>query len=316
MYFDPSYFKEEERDGFVIKPMIKRAWAAQLEVLAEIDKICKRHNIQYYAEYGTLLGAVRHGGFIPWDDDMDIGMLRKDFVRFQSFAQTELPEPFKFLSIHNHNHKHFIARVINGYEIKTTPEHMEQFHSCPFVVGIDIFITDNIPLDKEEEKLQLELLGITNTLGNEWHKHEMSDEEKEDCLQQIEELCKVSFDREKPIPPQLFELADKISAMYWDIDAKEVTLYPKLFHNENYRLPSSCFEMTIEVPFDVISIPIPIGYHDILCRRYGKKYMTPIQYSDHGYPFFKDQQQILINEFKERGMLAPDWLIDEFEEVK
>ena len=312
MYFDPSYFKEEEREGFIIKPMIKKAWAAQLEVLQVIDEICKKHNIKYYAEYGTLLGAIRHQGFVPWDDDVDIGMLRKDFVRFKHFANLELQEPFKLLTIGNHNHKYFISRVINGYNIKTTPEHMQQFHGCPYVIGVDIFITDNIPPSKAEEKLQLELLSIAETLGNEWNNQDITDTEREDCLQQIEELCKVNFNRTKPIPQQLIDLADKISAMYWDIDCEEVTLYPKLFHNENYRLPASCFEMTVEVPFDVTTVPIPIGYHDVLTRRYGPNYMTPRNYSIHGYPFFKDQHKILINEFTQRGVPLPDWLQEEY----
>lgn len=316
MHFDPSYFKEEEREGFVIKPMIKKAWAAQLEVLAEIDKICKRHNIQYYAEYGTLLGAVRHQGFIPWDDDMDIGMLRKDFARFQHYAREELPEPFKLLSIHNRNHKKSISRVINGYNIDTGAERMERFHGCPFVIGVDIFISDNIPLNKEEEELQLELFAIASTLANEWEKQDMTDADREDCLRQIEELCHVELSREDSMVPQLFELSDKISAMYWDIDAREVTFMNKLYQYSEYRLPASCFEMTVEVPFDVTTIPIPIGYHNVLSRRYGPNYMTPRYYSDHGYPFFKDQQEILIEEFKERGLDIPDWLKDEFEEVK
>ncbi len=308
MYFDPSYFREEEREGFVIKPMIKRAWAAQLEVLQQIDIICKRHNIQYYAEYGTLLGAVRHQGFVPWDDDMDIGMLRKDFARFRHYAAKELPEPYKLLSIGNYNHKEFIARVINGYNIKTTPEHMEQFHGCPYVVGVDIFISDNLPLDPKEEELQLELMAIVNTLGREWEKQEMSEEEKEDCLAQVEEVCKVKIDREQPIMRQLIDLSDKIAAMYWDIDAKEVTFMAQLFYNRKYRLPISCFETTVEVPFDQVMLPIPIGYHDILTKRYGVNYMIPRNYSMHGYPFYMEQKELLINHFHEKGVPLPDWL--------
>ncbi len=310
LQFDPSYFLEEEREGFVIKPMIKRAWAAQLEVLQQIDIICKRHNIQYYAEYGTLLGAVRHQGFVPWDDDMDIGMLRKDYTRFQYYAARELPEPFKLLSMGNHNHKEFIARVINGYNIKTTPGHMEQFHGCPYVVGVDIFISDNIPLDPKEEAIQIELLGLVHSLGRQWEKTEMSEEEKEDCLTQIEEVCRVRFDREQNIMRQLIDLSDKIAAMYWDVEAKEVTFMAKLFFNRDYRLPISCFETTVEVPFDQISIPIPIGYHDILTRRYGTSYMTPVNYSIHGYPFYKDQEEMLIAHFQEKGIPLPDWLME------
>lgn len=64
----------------------------QLAILEEIDKICKRHKIEYWLDGGTLLGAVRHGGFIPWDDDIDIGMSLKDEKRFEEIAPKELPD--------------------------------------------------------------------------------------------------------------------------------------------------------------------------------------------------------------------------------
>lgn len=92
MEFIDSFFEDEVRDGFFVPSEIKRAWAAELEVLSEIDKICKKHNIQYFADWGTLLATVRHEGFIPWDDDLDIVMKRDDYRRFMEIAQTELPE--------------------------------------------------------------------------------------------------------------------------------------------------------------------------------------------------------------------------------
>ena len=79
---------------------MKRAWAAQLEVLEEIDKVCKKHNIRWFADCGTLLGAVRHRGYIPWDDDMDICMLRPDYIKFNQVAEQELPKSFVVLNMH------------------------------------------------------------------------------------------------------------------------------------------------------------------------------------------------------------------------
>ena len=64
----------------------------QLSILEEIARICAKHHIDYWVDSGTLLGAVRHGGFIPWDDDIDIGMLEEDLERFKQVAPSELPQ--------------------------------------------------------------------------------------------------------------------------------------------------------------------------------------------------------------------------------
>ena len=86
MEFPESYFEDEVREGFFIPSMMKRCWAAQLQVLEDVDKLCEKYNIKYYGDCGTLIGAVRHGGYIPWDDDMDIAMLREDYECFLEHA--------------------------------------------------------------------------------------------------------------------------------------------------------------------------------------------------------------------------------------
>lgn len=65
MKFPESFFQDEYRSGFLVPEMMKRAWAAKLELLQIIIDICHKHNLIYYADYGTLLGAIRHQGFIP-----------------------------------------------------------------------------------------------------------------------------------------------------------------------------------------------------------------------------------------------------------
>ena len=75
-----------------------------LSILKEIDQICKRNNIKYFAVGGTLLGAVRHHGFIPWDDDIDIGMLRSDYNKFILIAKKELPNNYFVLNFDENNH--------------------------------------------------------------------------------------------------------------------------------------------------------------------------------------------------------------------
>ena len=69
---------------------LRKLQLVELDILKEFLRICKKHHLRYYALGGTLLGAVRHEGFIPWDDDIDVGMPRPDFRRFEKIVEKEL----------------------------------------------------------------------------------------------------------------------------------------------------------------------------------------------------------------------------------
>ena len=97
LQFDKDFFLGETYQGFYVEPMMKCVWAAQLEVLEVIRGICEKHKIKYFAAYGTLLGAVRHKGFIPWDDDIDVIMLRPEYEKFRSACERELDQTRFFL---------------------------------------------------------------------------------------------------------------------------------------------------------------------------------------------------------------------------
>ena len=81
-------FSKYNGDGSTLRQMQLRL----LDIMVEIDKVCRKHDIKYWIDFGSLLGAVRHGGFIPWDDDLDIAMPKEDFERFKKNAPKELPD--------------------------------------------------------------------------------------------------------------------------------------------------------------------------------------------------------------------------------
>ena len=115
MRFDESYLQGEYRDGFYVSSMVKRSFASQMEVLEVVDRICKSYGIKYFADWGTMLGTVRHHGFVPWDDDIDICMLRDDYEKFCDYCihhQDEM-KPYKLLTRENEkNYPYKIAFLI------------------------------------------------------------------------------------------------------------------------------------------------------------------------------------------------------------
>lgn len=128
----------------------KRLQNVQLIALLEIDRICKRHNIKYFLVFGTLLGAVRHEGFIPWDDDVDITMPRDDLRRFISICSSELNPEF-FLQTPETDPNYFlpITRLrVNDTTCVETVFAGVDMHSGVF---IDIYPCDNVPNKKWQQ---------------------------------------------------------------------------------------------------------------------------------------------------------------------
>ncbi len=291
MKFDYTFFEDEVREGFYVSGIMKRAWAAQLEVLEEIDKVCRKHNITWYAYAGTLLGAVRHGGYIPWDDDMDIMMFRKDFERFREFARDELPQGYVIMSMHEEEPFYeYQMRIANSHELSLNKAFTEKYHQCSFVIGIDIFPIDNLAPSEEEEEKRRELARVCMyTAGSITPENEDTEETK--CiLSRLEDLCDVRFDDKKPLKQQLYELTEKIFCLYNRFESADVAVmcYWVKDHIEKFSL--SWFQEVTMLPFEAATLPAPILYDEVLRSEYDD-YMKIVKGGgDHNYPFFRRQE--------------------------
>ena len=123
----------------------------ELEILKETIKIIEVHNLSYFALGGTLLGAIRHKGFIPWDDDVDICMSRPDYEKFLEYAQKELPENLELGYFKtNPNHFKYCARVIDK---NTTVKRNDSFNDYYVNLWIDVLPLDGMPDNKFINKL-------------------------------------------------------------------------------------------------------------------------------------------------------------------
>ncbi len=145
--------------------MLDKLHSVEMEILDEIDKICKENNINYFLTGGSMLGAIRHGGFIPWDDDMDIGMAREDYDRFIE-VYNKNPNPKYYLDCFENNKKYYLPfaklKKNNTIFLEEAAKHV-QLHKGIFV---DIIPFENAKKeDSFSQKLQAVIVRtITETM--------------------------------------------------------------------------------------------------------------------------------------------------------
>ena len=295
MYFKEEYFLEENRDGFLVSQDMKRAWAAQLEVLEEVKRVCAILDIKFYADWGTLLGAVRHHGFIPWDDDMDIAMLRIDYMRFLSEAPALLGKYCEIKSVYNDPEDDTIkARIINGRHICFEPDFLERFHGCPYVVGIDIFPVDNITDDKDALKKQVESLKLLLSTVESVPEEAPYSVQVLELMKKIEKTFGIPINYDNRLRHELKKIYDIVCARYQHENSEEVCSMIDYAEGWDYHAKRAWYEDVCEMPFENTTIPVPAGYDGLLRIKYGDDYMTPRNVgSSHDYPFYKRQAEEL-----------------------
>ena len=113
-----------------------------LEILIDFDNLCRKNNIKYSLAYGTLIGAIRHKGYIPWDDDIDVIMLREEYEKFLKVKE-ELKNEHTFISIETNSlYSASLAKIYNNNTVLTETMHRDL---CDIGVYIDVFVFDYVP---------------------------------------------------------------------------------------------------------------------------------------------------------------------------
>lgn len=127
-----------------------------LQILLEIDRICIKHNIRYYLAYGTTIGAIRHNGFIPWDDDADIHMFKEDYEKFKKVCKTELDKKYFFQDEESDKgYKSYLPkiRMNNTAFVEGWAKDWDMHHG----IYVDIFILDKCPKNKNIQDLNIKI---------------------------------------------------------------------------------------------------------------------------------------------------------------
>ena len=297
--------EEEIIANYKISDKMKKIWKVELHMLDVVDQICKRHHIKYFILHGTLLGAVRHKGFIPWDDDVDIGMLREDYDKFLKVASMKLPEPLSLQTASNSPDCFFggISRIRN--EQTTAIEAKDFGHHCSLGIWIDI-----LPLDVctgNENLFRKKQLKIR-------HSHRLL----------YAKIYGKDFKQFSDMKPWLWtgyrllallhshkglcHKLEKAMKLYTEEKSDYVAFFSGYYKHR--QLNRKDFEATVMLDFEHRKLPAPVGYKNYLFMTLGRDYLS--------YPPEEERKP------KHRGIFDPERpysyyhkkLFDIFKDVK
>lgn len=130
---------------------LRKLQLVELDIMRLFSEICDKHGLRYYLVGGTMLGAIRHKGFIPWDDDMDVGMPRPDYERFLTIVRRELPDGYDFLNYkQNKEYKRYFSRIVNT-NVKV--HNASNTKTIVEAAWLDIFPFDGMPSGRFRQKI-------------------------------------------------------------------------------------------------------------------------------------------------------------------
>jgi lipopolysaccharide cholinephosphotransferase len=238
-----------------------------LDIFAEFDRICRAHGIRYYLVAGSLLGAVRHQGIIPWDDDVDVGLLRPDYEQFVRVAPKELRDRY-FLQTAESDPDYFLCyakiRLSGTTFVEATSVDCDIHHG----VYIDIFSLDNVPESPAMRRLHAGLCKLLNVMVLARGKYRDFSPVK-NCVASVLR----TFLRPIPFPTLKAWLQAAIQLSRNDESSSVVMIGPPWSYRRGCA-PRHYFDDPIELDFGGHSASAPAMWHDYLTHLYGD-YMTP-----------------------------------------
>ena len=237
----------------------------ELKILLEIKRVCEIHNINYFLIGGTLLGTIRHQGFIPWDDDIDIGMLRQDYDRFQEvFPKVSKTE----YSFETYNTDKGWAATFGKVRLRNT-RYRET--ACEDVlenngIWVDVFPFDNIPNDNWRKQCQNLIINIIESTL--WFKYRYQYQKSPRFIGRVyQNGCKIlSFIIPKPY---LLKSREFIVQKYNKHTTEYIKNWPFKAAKREY------FNELTELPFETVLFPVPKMYHEYLTSFYGDYMRIP-----------------------------------------
>ena len=323
-----NLWRDEFRDGFLVTSQRKKLWNVQLHLIDEFARICRKHDLKWFAYAGTLLGAVRHNGFIPWDDDVDLALFRPDYEKLKRVIADELkpeysldfwydyavegernPENLPVISKKVFESNAWWPSTASYFKIRDPRTSMIEWADRPNVnqgICIDIFPLDPAPPFDNQKRAddfkfisQLMLAVSSPDALN---------------LKQMPSKTRKYFKTllKKPFKERALEY-ENFLAEHW-FESEYVSHINSIFaYRREYAWKYEYWRKLIGLPFEKIVLPAPIGYDEVLKAHYGnwhEMYITHSHFADYSADvsyddYFKQiAPEILALHLKEKEALA------------
>lgn len=274
----PEHFLDEEvRCEYTISSDMKELWAVEIDLLVELQRVCSKYNIMYWANGGTMLGAVRHKGFIPWDDDVDVMMPRKDYDILCTVADKEFQHPYFFQTEYTDPGSFRAhAQLRNSETTAILAEEIDKNRLFNQGVFLDIFPLDNIPDNKEDfEKQQKDgrmayrEAAIFHTAALDGYKYKKGLSPK-NIVKNLIKFClnAIGSNLAEHIAQHYYKKYEQILARYDEVDTKELAILCLNFNAIEFYLRSDLKKSCL-MDFEFIKLPVPYKYDNVLSGVFG-----------------------------------------------
>ena len=258
-----SFFEEEVRCGFLVTKERKKIWAVELDLLLQLDRVCKKHNLSYYFAGGSLLGAIRHGGFIPWDDDADINMKRNDYEKLLKVASDF--EPPYFLQNPTTDSDYFFSHTRLVNKQTTCFSRTFAFQNMAHGISIDIFPMDNWLETNEADFNVINNLCVENGTYMRRSNPYLGKEERERVN---------NWSGRNPM--EVYNEIQSIAQQYNNCATKYMMAIVNTSYSFAKKLrPVEDYADTKLFVFERFELPVPIGYQRLLEIQYGNYMKLP-----------------------------------------
>lgn len=267
--------------GYEVSAKMKRVWAMELEMVKKFVSVCEQNHLTYFIMGGTLLGAVRHKGFIPWDNDIDLAMPRKDFNTLLEIGPISFEKPLFFQTPVTEQGRFFCTYVKIRDERGTAASENEYRQGINCGMFIDVFCLDEVPDGALQRKRYYRQLNEIAKMQRFCLGKSLSGGTLNSIKHSLQKLI-FKYMYHSPDAAHLFDIYQRKAGRYAGRGTQKVE-HLAFGHQDNFVWKRSDWAGSVLLDFEEFKLNAPIGYEAVLKQQYGNYMLIPEDKSTHDY---------------------------------